>query len=150
MISEILKYIEPLLQSLIYVSFISYIYKMESSKSTESSKYQEKPSITIMGEVIETNEVVIVPEIKFTDEVKKEVEVKKVINAIERNTNNIINIENTFHEELSTQSDSSVDSMAGLMAEFSTISTNETDQAETGHDRGVFYDLGAWLNLNKN
>jgi hypothetical protein len=114
---------------------------MESSKSSESSKYQEKPSITIMGEVIENKEVVIVPEIKLATEVKK------VIKTIE---NNIINIENTFHEELSAQSDSSVDSMAGLMAEFSTISTNETDQAETGHDKSVFYDLGAWLNLNKN
>jgi hypothetical protein len=125
-------YSGPIVQALIYISFISYIYKMESSK------YQGNLPITIMSE---TTEVVIVPEIKPATEVKK------VIKSVERN---IINIENSVHEELSAQSDSSVDSMAGLMAEFSTISTNETDQAETGHDKSVFYDLGAWLNLNKN
>ena len=101
----------------------------------QGSKITQTPPIVIMDEVV-LNKVVNKSAEVVTDH--ELTEVKKTI---------IINLEDTFHEDHDSASDSSSDSMTKLFGDFSTISNTDSEYSETGHERGVFYNLGKWLNI---
>ena len=128
MIVALRSYSKLIVQTFIYFSFISYIYKKEAIKITDSptiSYYKPKSIINI------TNEV---------NELEK---------TIQSNKNVIVN--NDTDSETDTDNEKSITNSG----DFSKISANESNNhtynsVETGHKACSFYALGKYLFALKN